>query len=223
MEECTDAAPGGLGGARVGFAQEGLEFGEDLLDGIEIGQVARQEEQLGAGGPDQLTHGVTLWLPKLSMITMSPAASVGTGNCSTYARKLVPLIGPMTQGASIRSQRNAVSKVSARRLAAILRATAERGCPSGEDSFWREWSSDSFRNCYWLVSPLRPKKRTRTANYPITDRDRDTFPGYSLFATAWPSHSRFGLVDQSRSIRANHSSTPVEPGRVSRVKCSRRR
>jgi hypothetical protein len=47
-EEIADAAPGGLDRARVGFAQQGLELGEDLLDRIEIGRVARQVEQLGA-------------------------------------------------------------------------------------------------------------------------------------------------------------------------------
>ena len=35
---------------RGGFAQQGLELGEDLLDGIEVGRVGRQEEELGAGG-----------------------------------------------------------------------------------------------------------------------------------------------------------------------------
>jgi len=33
-----------------GFAQQGLEFGKDLLDRIEVWAVGRQEEELGAGG-----------------------------------------------------------------------------------------------------------------------------------------------------------------------------
>ena len=44
-----------VGRSLVGFAQQGLELGEDLLDGIEIGRVGRQEEeasalQRGSGG-----------------------------------------------------------------------------------------------------------------------------------------------------------------------------
>src|SRR6516162_1795629 len=39
VEECADAAPGGLGGARIGFAQQGLELGEDLLDRVEVGRI----------------------------------------------------------------------------------------------------------------------------------------------------------------------------------------
>ena len=52
--------PSGLNGARVGLAQQGLELGEDLLDRIEIGRVARQEEQLGAGAADQAARRLAL-------------------------------------------------------------------------------------------------------------------------------------------------------------------
>ena len=55
-EEAANAAPSGLGRAGVGFAQQGLELGEDLLDRIEIGRVARQEEQLGASAADQVAY-----------------------------------------------------------------------------------------------------------------------------------------------------------------------
>ena len=48
------------GGARVGFAQQGLELGEDLLDRVEVGRVARQEEQLGTGAADQLANRLAL-------------------------------------------------------------------------------------------------------------------------------------------------------------------
>src|SRR6516162_6227802 len=60
VEECADAAPGGLGGARIGFAQQGLELGEDLLDRVEVGRVTRQEEQLGAHAADQLANRLAL-------------------------------------------------------------------------------------------------------------------------------------------------------------------
>jgi hypothetical protein len=52
VEEHADLPPGAISGSRVGLAQQGLELGKDLLDRIEIGRVARQEEQLGAGGAD---------------------------------------------------------------------------------------------------------------------------------------------------------------------------
>ena len=37
-------------------AQQCLELGKDRLDRIEIGRVARQEEQLGTGAADQVAH-----------------------------------------------------------------------------------------------------------------------------------------------------------------------
>ncbi len=56
-----------------------------------------------------------LWLPRLSITTMSPGCSVGTRNCSTHARKRWPLIGPLKrQGASRRSGRSAARKVRVR-------------------------------------------------------------------------------------------------------------
>jgi hypothetical protein len=54
----------------------------------------------------------TLWLPRLSAITISPGASVGPRNCSTQARKAAPLTGPSsTSGATIRSLRNPARNV----------------------------------------------------------------------------------------------------------------
>ena len=58
-------------------------------------------------------------------------AEGGTRNCSTQARKLVPLIGPsMTQGATIRSQRNAARKVNVRQRP--CGSLAIRRVPRGE-------------------------------------------------------------------------------------------
>jgi len=34
-----------------------LEFGKDLFDGIQVGRVFWQEEQLGADGANELTYG----------------------------------------------------------------------------------------------------------------------------------------------------------------------
>jgi hypothetical protein len=36
IEQGADPAPRVFGGARIGFAQQGLELGEDLFDRIEI-------------------------------------------------------------------------------------------------------------------------------------------------------------------------------------------
>jgi len=52
IEERADATPGSVEGALGGLAREMFELGEDLLDGIEIGAIGRQEEELGAGGAD---------------------------------------------------------------------------------------------------------------------------------------------------------------------------
>jgi hypothetical protein len=35
-----------------------LQFGEDLLDGIEVGRIFGEEEEAGAGGSDRLLHGL---------------------------------------------------------------------------------------------------------------------------------------------------------------------
>lgn len=54
----------------------------------------------------------TLWLDRLSRMTMSPGLSVGTSTCRTYARKLSPLIAPSkTAGAVSPSARRAPTKV----------------------------------------------------------------------------------------------------------------
>ena len=37
-----------------------LELGEELLDRVEVGAVGRQEEEMGAGGPDGAAGGLAL-------------------------------------------------------------------------------------------------------------------------------------------------------------------
>ena len=39
------------------IAQQMLEFGEDLLDRVQVWRVFRQEEELGAGRADELAYG----------------------------------------------------------------------------------------------------------------------------------------------------------------------
>ncbi len=50
----------GVDSPGLGLAQQGLELGEDLLDGIEIGTVGRQEEELGADGAPGGSYGDAL-------------------------------------------------------------------------------------------------------------------------------------------------------------------
>jgi hypothetical protein len=52
VKERADTPPRALDGALGGGSQEGLELGEDLLDGIEIGAVGRQEQELATRGAD---------------------------------------------------------------------------------------------------------------------------------------------------------------------------
>jgi hypothetical protein len=49
----------------VNFRNRGLQLGKDLFDRIEVGRVAGQEEQLGAGGADQAAYGLTLVAAKI--------------------------------------------------------------------------------------------------------------------------------------------------------------
>lgn len=60
VEEQTDPTPCGFDGSFSGLAEQGLELGEDLLDGIEIRAIGRQEEQACAGRTDGLAHGLAL-------------------------------------------------------------------------------------------------------------------------------------------------------------------
>ena len=53
VEEVADAAPEGVDGALCGLAQERLQFGEDLLDRVEVRRVRRQVEEAGASGLDR--------------------------------------------------------------------------------------------------------------------------------------------------------------------------
>ena len=73
------ASMGPLGG----FAHQVFELGEHLLDRVEVWAVRRQEQEPGAGRRIAARIALPLWLPRLSMMTMSPAFKVGARNCST--------------------------------------------------------------------------------------------------------------------------------------------
>ena len=55
-EYCGDALPELRDGPLGGFAQKGLELRERQLDGIEIGRVRRQIDQVGASALDEFAH-----------------------------------------------------------------------------------------------------------------------------------------------------------------------
>jgi hypothetical protein len=46
----------GFVGSRLGLSEQGPEVGEDLLDGVEIGGIFRQEHEAGSDIPDRLAH-----------------------------------------------------------------------------------------------------------------------------------------------------------------------
>jgi hypothetical protein len=52
MQELANLSPGGFDISGLGLSHHVLELGEDLLDGIEVGAVGRQEEQPCSSLPD---------------------------------------------------------------------------------------------------------------------------------------------------------------------------
>jgi len=58
-EQAADGRPELVFAAGGGFAEQGLELGEDLLDGVQIGAVGRQVENGGTGGSDRLAEGAS--------------------------------------------------------------------------------------------------------------------------------------------------------------------
>ena len=56
VEEKADTSPEAVDGALCCLAQEGLELGEGVLDGVEVGTVGRQQEKLCPGRFDGLAH-----------------------------------------------------------------------------------------------------------------------------------------------------------------------
>ena len=65
IEEFADPPPCRLDGSFLGLSQEQLELGEDLLDGVEVGRVWRQEEEFCAGVSDGLANRLSLVAAKV--------------------------------------------------------------------------------------------------------------------------------------------------------------
>src|SRR3954463_12331833 len=56
VDEAADGGPEPVDGPLGGLAQERLEFGERILDRVEVWTVGRQVEQRRSGGLDQRSH-----------------------------------------------------------------------------------------------------------------------------------------------------------------------
>lgn len=65
LEQLADAFPRCLDGSLGGFSQEQFQFGEDLLDRVEIWTIGRQIEQFGSSRPDGLAHGLPFVAAKI--------------------------------------------------------------------------------------------------------------------------------------------------------------
>ena len=65
IEKGSDAAPGSFDGSFCGLAQKGFELGKNLLNGIEVWAVGRQEEEPGADRSDDFAHGLRLVTSKI--------------------------------------------------------------------------------------------------------------------------------------------------------------
>ena len=55
-EDLAAGLADGLVTSRPDLSQQGLELGENLFDGVEVGGVFRQEHEAGSDGPDRLPH-----------------------------------------------------------------------------------------------------------------------------------------------------------------------
>ena len=57
VEQIFDAPPRCFMGSFGGFAHQMFELGKDLLDGVQIGALGRQEQQARANAPDYVADG----------------------------------------------------------------------------------------------------------------------------------------------------------------------
>jgi hypothetical protein len=69
--------------SRFGLSQQSLELGEDLLDGVEVGEYLGRKTRRAPTARMAFRTPFPLWEPRLSRITASPGLRVGTRNCST--------------------------------------------------------------------------------------------------------------------------------------------
>src|SRR6188768_248406 len=99
-------------GAFLSLAHQVLELGKELLDGIEIGTVRRQEEEMGAGVADRVAGGFAFVRTEIVEDDDVARRQGRRQKLFDISVNSVRLIGPSrTQGASTRSQRKAAMKV----------------------------------------------------------------------------------------------------------------
>jgi hypothetical protein len=69
--------------SRGRLPEQRLELGKELLDRIEIWAVRREIADVAPAAAIASRIPLTLWLGRLSMMTMSPGDKLGARNCST--------------------------------------------------------------------------------------------------------------------------------------------
>jgi hypothetical protein len=109
-----------LDGARVSFAQQVLSLEKTCSIGLRSGEYFGRKNSLAPAARISWRTARPLWLPRLSMMTMSPALSVGKRNCST----------PAFAGAGSSTEAGAVDR--AVDDAGCRDAVATQGCQEGQ-------------------------------------------------------------------------------------------
>ena len=99
-----DPSPCGFDVSGLGLPHQVFEFGEHLLDGIEVGAVGRQEEQMRALGPDRGACGLALVTAEIVQNDDVARRERRGQDPLDVEQEQFALIGPSsTQGASMRS------------------------------------------------------------------------------------------------------------------------
>jgi hypothetical protein len=83
LEQVADRRRDGFDRACAGFAQQVLKVGEDLFDRVQVGRSGEyfgRKNSLAPAERMSWRKALPLWLPRLSMMTMSPGFKVGTRN-----------------------------------------------------------------------------------------------------------------------------------------------
>jgi hypothetical protein len=72
LAEYADPPPAGFHRWLFGFSDQQFKFCEYHFDGVEIGAVGRQKEDIRAEITDRIRAGLPLWLSNLSKMPTSP-------------------------------------------------------------------------------------------------------------------------------------------------------
>ena len=65
VEEVSDPSPRGFDAALISLAEEGFELGDDHFDGVQVGAVGRQKQQVCPCVSDQFPGGQPFVTPKI--------------------------------------------------------------------------------------------------------------------------------------------------------------